>query len=169
MNDLVKILTQHAIKYPLMESSDAVKLIYQNEFGGGHLITDKTASLKRLAQECQSLSQSNGTRLFDDIGNGVVRINLSAMDANNLSIENLNEMFVASSGIIQGTKESFTEKLNVLINLTVEGIFDFDALSLRTYLDTYMGMGYPPVSHSKVYKETYNPAYRVVLKRLLFL
>ena len=34
------ILLTHAARYPLMEPRDAVKLIYQNEFGGGHLIRD---------------------------------------------------------------------------------------------------------------------------------
>ena len=37
MEELERILREHAERYPLMQPTDAVKLIYQNEFGGGHL------------------------------------------------------------------------------------------------------------------------------------
>ena len=43
--ELNHILQAHAKKYPLMAPCDAVKLIYQNEFGGGHLVTDSARSL----------------------------------------------------------------------------------------------------------------------------
>ena len=45
MDELIKILRAHAEKYPLMRPQDAVKLVYQNEFGGGHLIVDYDWSL----------------------------------------------------------------------------------------------------------------------------
>ena len=35
MEELDQILREHAMRYPKMQSTDAVKLIYQNEFGGG--------------------------------------------------------------------------------------------------------------------------------------
>ena len=34
------ILIEHNQRYPHMVIQDFVKLIYQNEFGGGHLISD---------------------------------------------------------------------------------------------------------------------------------
>ena len=45
MEELKAILITHAKRYPLMQPRDAVKLIYQNEFGGGHLICDEEACL----------------------------------------------------------------------------------------------------------------------------
>ena len=90
MDDLVKILIQHAKKYPLMEPVDAVKLIFQNEFGGGHLITGKEAGLNRLQEEYRNIIQSDDITLHEDIGNGIARINLSALDAYGLTIEKLN-------------------------------------------------------------------------------
>ena len=45
METLALILASHAERYPLMEPTDAVKLIYQNEFGGGHLIRDEESCL----------------------------------------------------------------------------------------------------------------------------
>ncbi|NLO99848.1 MAG: hypothetical protein GX386_06120 [Clostridiaceae bacterium] len=167
MDDLVKILTQHAKKYPLMEPVDAVKLIFQNEFGGGHLITGKEAGLNRLQEEYRNIIQSDDITLHEDIGNGIARINLSALDAYGLTIKKLNDIFVASSSIIQGSKESFIKKLNTLEKLTREGLFKFDSHSLHAYLEVYISIGCPPVSHSKIYRDTYKPAYRVVCKNLM--
>ena len=56
METLSKILLNHAGRYPLMEPTDAVKLIYQNEFGGGHLIRDVDSCLNYLRQEYESVS-----------------------------------------------------------------------------------------------------------------
>ena len=49
--ELSQILSEHSRRYPLMEPVDVVKLVYQNEFGGGHLVTDVEGSLKRLRDE----------------------------------------------------------------------------------------------------------------------
>ena len=65
-------------KYPLMEPVDAVKLIFQNEFGGGHHYR-KEAGLNRLQEEYRNIIQSDDITLHEDIGNGIARINLSAL------------------------------------------------------------------------------------------
>ena len=49
MEELKAILITLAKRYPLMQPTDAVKLIYQNEFGGGHLIRDEQAFLTTCA------------------------------------------------------------------------------------------------------------------------
>lgn len=37
-DELYGVLCAHAARYPLMRPTDAVKLIYQGEFGSGHMI-----------------------------------------------------------------------------------------------------------------------------------
>lgn len=167
MIELREIMRQHAKKYPLMQPCDAVKLVYQNEFGGGHLVTDKEQSLVYLSNEYDSISQENDMPLFDDIGNGIVRVHIASMDSYNLSIEKLNEIFVLSSGSIHGTSESFIKKLDVLEEETGHGIFSFSLDELKHYLQEYIDAGIKPVSHSTEYKKAYKPAYRVVSKSLL--
>ena len=56
-------------------------------------------------------------------------------------------------------------KLEVLISLTADGVFTFDADALNAYLSEYKAAGYPAVSHSPEYRQAYNPAYRVILRR----
>jgi hypothetical protein len=75
---------EHAKKYPMMQPTDAVKLIYQNEFGGGHLIKDETACINYLFHEYNSATKNGNTQLYESIGNGMVRVNLSAVKQDQL-------------------------------------------------------------------------------------
>ncbi len=159
-------LIAHAEKYPLMKPTDAVKLIYQNEFGPGHLIADKAKARVWLEREYSSASQ-NSTPLLEDIGNGLVRVNLRGMDASGLSLDVLFDAFCRSADEVKGSVDSFEKKLTVLIELTEQGIFPFNINELNMYLREYKAAGYPPVSHSHEYRDNYNPAYRVVLRRYI--
>ena len=48
MNELKDILLEQIRLHPAMGAGDLVKLIYQNEFGCGHLIDDTARALDRL-------------------------------------------------------------------------------------------------------------------------
>ena len=93
--ELEAILKSHAKRYPLMQPRDAVKLIYQNEFGGGHLIQDEHACLNHLRQEYADLVKDPTAPLYEDIGNGIVRVNLAALKEEDL--EQLGQDFIASA------------------------------------------------------------------------
>ena len=158
------ILLAHAARYPLMEPRDAVKLIYQNEFGGGHLIPDVPACQEYLQKEYTSVRQDPDTSLLEDIGNGLVRVNLAALDAHGISPEELGSAFIRSAEIHRGSLDSFRRKLLVLQTLTRLGKMPFCPDSLHSYLADYENAGFPPVSHSDTYRNAYHPAYRVVSK-----
>ena len=73
IEELQQVLKKHKEKYPEMELTDIVKLIYQNEFGGGHLIPDEEASLQWIQQEyenCRLSSHEWESPLWESIGNG---------------------------------------------------------------------------------------------------
>ena len=167
METLEQILRQHAARYPQMEPRDAVKLIYQNEFGGGHLIRDVLACQEYLQKEYASVRQDPDAPLLEDIGNGLVRVNLAALDTHGISPEELGNAFICSAGIHRGSLDSFRRKLLVLQSLTRLGKTPFCPDSLRSYLADYEDAGFPPVSHSDTYRNAYHPAYRVVIKQCL--
>ena len=163
MEELEQILREHAKRYPLMQPCDAVKLIYQNEFGGGHLIRDEQACLNYLRREYADLEKDPTVPLYEDIGNGIVRVNLAAVREE--ALEQLGQDFIASAAKHKGTLDSFLNKLGVLHKLTTAGVFSFDLDALNAYLSKYKAAGYPAVSHSPEYRQAYNPAYRVILRR----
>lgn len=165
MNELGLILKEHSARYPLMRPCDAVKLIYQNEFGGGHLINDKTGARLYLQHEYALIEQSASAPLYENIGNGLARLQLAAFDANRMSLEAAFEWFYASSACVHGNIDSFMDKLKVLTDLAQkDGMFSFTAHELKEYLKDYSSRGYPMVSHSAQYRAAYKPAYRVIKK-----
>ena len=162
MEELRAILIAHAKRYPLMQPTDAVKLIYQNEFGGGHLIREVEACLNYLRREYADLEKDPTAPMYEDIGNGIVRVNLTAVREEDL--EQLGQDFIASAAKHKGTLDSFLNKLEVLQTLTTEGVFAFDLDALNAYLSEYKAAGYLAVSHSEPYRQAYKPSYRVILK-----
>lgn len=163
MENLKQILIDHARKYPLMEPTDAVKLIYQNEFGGGHLIRDEESCMAYLHREYESTVQTENGPLAEDIGNGFVRVFLNGLDAHSYAVTQLGADFIRSAAVHRGTLDSFLLKLDVLRQLTREGSMPFSPAVLESYLDSYKAAGYPMVSHSSRYRAAYHPAYRIVL------
>lgn len=167
MESLEQILRSHAKKYPLMQPIDAVKLIYQNVFGGGHLIRDMAACRRILRQEYANTPQEPGAPLLESIGNGVVRVMLKALGGSGYDIEQLDCDFVRSSREHTGSLQGFLLKLDVLRKVTAAGAFAFTSEELEAYLEQYKQAGYPMVSHSPQYRQAYRPAYRIVELRLL--
>jgi hypothetical protein len=162
MEELRAILIAHAKRYPLMQPRDAVKLIYQNEFGGGHLIRDEQACLNYLRREYTSVAKDPTVPLYEDIGNGIIRVNLAAVKPEDL--EQLGRAFIDSAAKHKGTMDRFLNKLEVLRKLANEGVFNFDTNALSSYLTEYKAAGYPAVSHSPEYRQAYKPAYRIIRK-----
>lgn len=160
--ELRGVLAAHARRYPLLQPQDAVKLIYQNEFGGGHLIADPEQSLQRLRAECRAVQRDPDLPLAEEIGNGLVRVMLPALDGQTYPLAALNRDFVRSARRHAGAKAAFLDKLGALRALTAEGVFGFSPEALEAYLAPYIAAGCPPVSHSEVYRRAYRPAYRVV-------
>ena len=162
MEELRAILIAHAKRYPLMQPTDAVKLIYQNEFGGGHLIRDEEACLNYLRREYADLEKDQTAPLCEDIGNGIIRVNLAAVKPEDL--EQLGRAFIDSAAKHKGAMDRFLNKLEVLRKLANEGVFNFDTNALNAYLSEYEAAGYPAVSHSPEYRQAYKPAYRIIRK-----
>lgn len=165
MFELETVLKVHAARYPKMEPTDAVKLLYQNEFGGGHLIRDRESCMAYLRREYNGIDHDPAISPWEEIGNGMVRFHLASVKADEL--EKLGDTFIRSAAAHTGTLESFLQKLDVLRQVTAAGVFAFDSAELEAYLEDYAAAGYPMVSHSETYRQAYRPAYRVVLAALM--
>ena len=166
METLEQILRRHARKYPMMQPTDAVKLIYQNVFGGGHLIRDPASCRNALQREYECTPQDPYAPLLESIGNGLVRVMLNAIDASDYSIRQLGEDFIRSSEEHKGNLNGFLIKLEILRKVTASGVFGFTLEELDGYLEAYKEAGYPMVSHSEQYRQAYKPAYRIVLESI---
>lgn len=165
--ELPAVLLQHHRRYPQMEVQDLVKLVFQNEFAGGHLIADEHASLARLAEEmrmsCGGMPGISDQTTFEDIGNGLSRLNLAAIANSGVHLTTLNRFFVSTANSWHGSNAGLERKLRLLSDLCARGVLPYDPQEVAAYLAAYRDQGYQPVSHSEVYRSSYRPAYRVVL------
>ena len=123
--------------HPLGTRQDLYKLIMQSCLGNGHLIESPKDSLKHLQEEKKIAKIDQ----LQDIGNGFIRVPLSYMKDEDLSL--WNELFIESS------KKRMTRR-----------VFD---QALQTYGFEDQGI----VSHSLEYKENYDPHYRVIRKEFV--
>lgn len=160
---LKDIIIDHTKKYPEMQISDLVKIVFQSEFGGGHMITDASDSLSRLYKEYEGLPGTVKKLPVseDRIGNGLVRLHLQGIDSH-VSLETVNRFFVNTAAEVNRDTECFEKKLDELRGLCTDGLLPFSAEALDTYLADYKRQGYPAVHHSAVYRKKYQPSYRVV-------
>ena len=106
-----------------MMPCDAVKLIYQNEFGGGHIVENEKASLSYLLSEYDSARLRKNAPLSEEIGNGYARLYLHPSQIP--YAECVNRIFVLSSRRADGGRETFEQKLGVLRDAAEDGVFAF--------------------------------------------
>lgn len=163
MEQLSELLMEHSKKYKMMQPDDAIKLLYQNEFGGGHIITDLAGSLSFLTREYESVKQTEALPFCEDIGNGLVRFYLNGIPKE--SLNTVNSIFVKSAECVKGNKQEFINKLRLLKRMTERGEMPFSSDEFSHALKEYESQGYPMISHSEIYRKEYLPSYRVVLKK----
>lgn len=160
---LYDILLRQFKKYPKMEICDAVKLVYQAEFGGGHRVNDEFYCIQKIQDEGSNLSAEQlAEPYFEEIGGGWCRMNLSVLGA--LTVDVFAKMFMESAKCSSGTERGFEERIVVLRRIAEEKRAGFTSEALNHYLFEYRKGGLRPVSHSAAYTENYAPAYRVVKK-----
>lgn len=146
-----QILLDHQARYPLSEAQDYLKLLYQSEFGGGHLIENPQWALDYLKSELREMSPA-GTPGLESIGGGLCRLHLQELNALGLRPETVNGLFLETCRP-RGSMESLEKKLALL----TEAIPGTDAA-----VADYRAAGCPSLRHSAAYREAYHPAYRLV-------
>ena len=160
--EIIPLVVWALDRYPLSEPQDIVKLLYQREFGPAHAVPDPERALKWLKEEYASCAQEEG-ELFEYIGNGYARLDLTKLDANGVSPEKAAEAFVKSA-VPAGDKRAFADMLEELAR---DGFIKELCPGLAAYVKDYISAGCPAVHHSETYRAAYAPAYRVVRPEIL--
>ncbi len=164
-SELKGVLQEQYALYPHMQLVDAVKLIYQSEFAGGHMISDEQASLRRLQDEWALVAargEPTQKPIFENLSGGLCRLNLEPIIKLGIAPATVNRLFVLSANRHRGDANSFAGKLAAFRQWCADGLFPWTSSELDAYLAAYEAQGYPAVSHSEIYRSTYAPAYRVI-------
>lgn len=154
MSDLDAYLSAFIARYPVSEPQDLMKLLYQREFGCGHMVSDEARCLKMLEAEYQTAAR--GETLLEDIGGGYSRLYLgSARDAG-YAPGLLSRVFFLSAQKKSGDGARFLALADALKN-------HFDPGAVDALKQEAAASGFAPFSHSETYRAAYRPAYRVIL------
>ncbi len=158
-----KIIVEHLKRYPDMQIQDMVKLLYQSEFGNGHMVSDPEDTLKLLKQEYSTVvgSRSEVSPAVEAIGGDYCRVYLNQLPQG-LTLETLNKIFVLSTHRAGSDQRQFEEKLELLQQCVREGLCDWNEQDVAEYLERYREQEYPVVSHTESYRQKYHPSYRVI-------
>ena len=183
MKELNNLIQKHVINYPAVELADILKLIYQNEFGPGHMVTYGEEVYSRILKEiveCKAISRP-GT-LAESIGNGLARVHcvlfVGLFKDKLLAARVLASLFSVTADIHKGEFFSFADKLDVLLNLIKneelsgndEYMFKdwiYNYKETRTEIDKYIASGHPAPGHSDDFRRIYSPCYRVVSQEFM--
>jgi len=166
--------------HPIAEPVDAVKLLYQSEFGCGHLLPDEDVCVERIRTEMSLTTADDKEPLCEPIGNGLCRLNLRHPSVRVLPPERIARMMRITDAQVHGSQQRFLDSVNTLRlmantldtadrfsgldRLEPSPRFPFSGRTLNAYLNGDWQSTLPP-SHSVRYREAYQPAYRVVLRR----
>ncbi len=160
---LAEVMRAHAARYPLMEAQDWYKLIYQGEFGGGHLIADADAARKRFMDEWEKAGPSSPDELLEEpLGSGLSRIHLRPARTAGILPEVIFDAFLLDAALPCGSDAGMREKLRLLGCFLAEGNAACTSGSLQAYLDGFCGKCFPMQSHSERYRALYRPSYRII-------
>ncbi len=161
---LKDVLLTHFERYPRMAPQDAVKLIYQQEFGPEHLIRDPEKALQMLKQEMDGLAADDKEPLYESIGNGLCRLNLRPCAARGIPAEDICRLFCETAASVTGDRRRFRQGIRDLRELAEDGETPFEAIEMDLFLARYPD-SCPAVHHSEAYRAAYRPAYRLVLQK----
>ena len=165
MTDKLKeIILEHIKKYPEAELQDILKMLYQNEFGPKHLAENEIECFKSLSNEINNINYDENEELFEDIGEGALRLNLKAIPVGT-DLNYINKIIVNSTNNFCGTNEKLVVKFGLLVVMAQNNEIPFDIQKVRDETNAFAKNGFKPISHSEVYKQNYSPSYRVISKK----
>jgi uridine kinase/riboflavin transporter FmnP len=152
--------------YPKAEAVDLLKVLYQNEFGPGHLITNPLKNLQLLEKEAWDLTdKSSNENPVEPIGNGLCRLHLRALSSKGLDVNTLAKFFALSAVRLRGNRARFLQKVHVLEELCRDKKVKMKETQVKEALTKWEQDGGGLFRHSEIFRTTYAPAYRVVEKQ----
>ncbi len=84
-------LMKYAERYPAAEATDLYKLVFQDLYGPGHLLTDSLAAVRYITKEVAEMKDTNTFPLYEYTlcDSNFVRVNLVLVKRGVLSLEQL--------------------------------------------------------------------------------
>ena len=163
-----KLVAYHQAHHDSMRVQDVYKLLFQANFGAGHLLTDTVVTRERLQEELSTLGMPNpGEPLVERISTDgeMIRVNLRPFKAMNRDEDTLVRCMVRS--VRDPDTLSFVRQWNEFFAMVRYGVLEFPRAEAEVWNGRVVQEDFSPVHHSEEYLRVNNPAYRVVRQSVL--
>ena len=158
------VLEAHFARYPLLQTQDVVKLTYQHTMGCGHMVLNAANCLAHLNNEYEQKELDDTAPLLEPIGNSYLRLMLGPARHQSISAGTIGQMFLESAALDHGSAEKLVENLHLLRE---NGFVLAHWPDLPAFLQEYEAQGCPALHHSEIYRQNYQPHYRVLHRSIL--
>jgi hypothetical protein len=150
--------------YPEMLLEDVYKLIYQAALGCEHAVSDEVYAKSLLEQELQELQPSDPEALVESISpdGSIIRVHLRPYVQSGKDPLELFEAFLRTARDYQGSFELLKVYMQVVLGMAEAETIPYEERRVINFFKEIEQGGFPPVHHSKRYRELYRPAYRVI-------
>lgn len=93
---------QYADRYPAAEPTDLYKLVFQDLYGPGHLITDSAACAHYVGEECRQMSDETRFPLYEYTlcDSNYVRVNLILVRKGTITLSQMVSAVIRSVGSV---------------------------------------------------------------------
>ena len=148
-------LKEHLKKYPLMQIEDILKLYLQGILGPAHHVDSYEKCLIRVLNEYKNITNNQYEEIEENISDNYVRIYLYPYFKKEGSFNALIKAFILSSQEV------------VDINIFIKEVKKLINDDNRDFINQYLNGGDYLISHSKIYKDNYDPHYLVINRKYL--
>lgn len=155
-----KLLIMHYRTYPKLQIQDLFKFLYQSAFGCEHFVSSLETVTDYIRKE-YATSVAEHQPIVEQLDGAYCRVHLSYLNSG-LSANTLGSLFFFSAKKEAGSKSDLLQKLKIAEELICENLLPFQKEDFKEAVKKWEATGYPAVHHSDVFKEAYNPSYRVI-------
>jgi hypothetical protein len=161
---VIVLIKNHLERYPQLQIQDVYKMLYQGEFGVGHIIDDLGTAKNYLNSELEQVTADSTEPLWEYISpdSDMVRINLRPFKAKSLDSDKLIQAMWKTARMVVGDTTRFNQNWKIFVQGIKRGLLPFSAPNASSFWQRMQINRFPAVHHSKEYQEAYHPAYRVI-------
>lgn len=163
---LLQLLQTQFAKYPAMQLTDCIKLLYQRILGSEHMFMEPDRCYQLLCEEKKRIGTDPAFPSYEELGGNCCRFHLLPLDVDPSQLHTLCSLFLKSMPILSDhaaeKKVLLDQALTWLLGWIREGILPFDPEGSKQFLMLYRKKGCPAIHHSQSFRNAYHPAYRLL-------
>lgn len=168
------ILLEHLQRYPLMETSDTLKLVFQSVFGPRHFSSVPTLEdiITGIEEEMQLQETDDArTSVCENLGGDFVRVSLRSLSLGLWTITEMAQAFFASFALSppmdKATLKIWNDRVNLFLTMDGEGLISRPDSEIDAAIEDLSRHGVRPTHHSEAYRQAYHPHYRVIHRQFI--